>query len=46
MTDLIKTYFQMGLYSLTQMNTFVLVQMITADDFKTITGTEFVKPTV
>lgn len=41
MFNYIKMYFVMGLYTIDQLKTFVVAQMITADQFKEIAGIEY-----
>lgn len=41
MFDFIKLYFEMGLYTVDELKTFVTGQMITADQFKEISNVEY-----
>lgn len=41
MSDYIKEYFKMGLFDMSTMRDFVLTGMLTAEDFKSLTGLDY-----
>lgn len=41
MSDYIKEYFKMGLFDMSTMRDFVLTDMLSADDFKALTGLDY-----
>lgn len=45
MFGFIKVYFEMGLYTKDDLNTFKTAGMITDDEYKTITGEDYVAQT-
>lgn len=42
MLNLVKSYFKLGLYNVANLKTFVQAAFITTDDFKELTGTDYV----